>query len=197
MPSAAIFLSFAGHFEFKLCFRRAGRREHCRRETCARDAKLWKTMFEMVSFKTCASWLWKMAKSGENGTADDDRRWQIGVRARGARTTGRASSYEEPREAVLAVQLTRQLKLKLMKWSGEHAYHGDDAPRRSEWRQVGREETRSVCRVEERQKVRPAQWTRAVCVCMAITERYYRPTLRNGHSDALSEKTLTIDDGAN
>lgn len=73
---------------------------------------------------------------------------------------------------------------------------------KSEEGEERREETRSVCRVEERQKVRPSQlWTRAVCVCvcvcMAITERYYRATLRKApHTDALLKHSHT-EDGTN
>lgn len=94
--------------------------------------------------RDCGRWQ-KVERMGQRTTTDGGKLES----ARGV-LERRASSYEEPREAaekaVLAVQLTRQLKLKLMKWSGEHAYHGDDAPRRSEWRQVGREETWSVWR---------------------------------------------------
>ena len=167
-----------------------------------------RTQGEMLCFKTCASWLqWK-----EMALPDDDRRWQIGVRARGARATGvvfggakwalvrrveRAAA-----ELVVEQQPTRQLKLKLMKSTGTCVPKTERGEEAKEANEVNEAKSLPEERGEETRSVRPggAATNKATsvdsgsltdclwwwCVCMAITERYYRAT-RSSHKLGMAQ----------
>ncbi len=135
-----------------------------------------RTQGEMLCFKTCASWLqWK-----EMALPDDDRRWQIGVRARGARATGVVFGgakwalvrrvEKAAAELVVEQQPTRQLKLKLMKSTGTCVPKTARGKKRKKWMkwmkpshcQRKEEKKLDPCVLEERQQIKLPQWTRAV-----------------------------------